>query len=191
MVLMTTTLFVFSLLVGSRRGVLLSWWKHRQTRRTVALHDLLRSLYEVVELHNPDAVVGLDTLTQRPIRLSDVEQRRQWNPQRLRLALRTARRAGLITPVANGNGSLGGSGECQLSPSGARRAIDIIRNHRMWEIVLIENADVAPAFVDRYADRIEHVVDAELLRTVDAELQQRYPGLSIPDSPHALQEAER
>jgi manganese/zinc/iron transport system permease protein len=55
----------------------------------------------------------------------------------------------------------------------------------LWETYLITHADVAPGMVDLSADRIEHVLEPELIRRLEASLEtskDRTP----PPSPHPL-----
>ena len=179
MVLMTTLLFAISMLFGARRGVLWRAYHHRVLRRRVATHDLLRSVFELVEVRDQErAPISIASLSGAQVSMQEVLRQRHWDQRRLGLALTTARRESWLKEQPDNS--------LVLTADGANEAIGIIRNHRMWEIFLIENADVAPAYVDRYVDRIEHVVDPEFLETVNSELQKRYPGLAVPESPHQL-----
>jgi Mn-dependent DtxR family transcriptional regulator len=73
----------------------------------------------------------------------------------------------------------------RLSDLGALEAAAIVRNHRLWEHYLLRYADIAPTHVDRAADRIEHVLDPLLVRSLEAEVGD---GISTrpPVSPHPL-----
>jgi manganese/zinc/iron transport system permease protein len=51
---------------------------------------------------------------------------------------------------------------------------------------LIRHADVAPAHVDRDADAVEHVLGAEMVRQLEAELIRHGRKLAVPHSPHDL-----
>ena len=62
--------------------------------------------------------------------------------------------------------------EWRLIVTGAELAARTTRNHRLWEQYLLAYADVAPGQVHRYADTIEHVLDAALV----AELEQLLAG---------------
>lgn len=72
-----------------------------------------------------------------------------------------------------------------LTPAGREAANRATREHRLWELYLITHADVAPARVDHDAERIEHVLEPEMI----AELEQLLPASStpfqVPDCPHA------
>ena len=60
----------------------------------------------------------------------------------------------------------------------------MVRNHRLWEAYLIHHADIAPTHVDRDADAIEHVLDADLVRSLE-EVLGTAAG-AVPPSPHAI-----
>ena len=63
-------------------------------------------------------------------------------------------------------------------------AVRVVRNHRLWELYLIHFADIAPSHVDRDADDIEHVLDAEMLAMLEARIGSEFP--ETPRSPHQI-----
>ena len=75
------------------------------------------------------------------------------------------------------------SGELRLSESGFGEASRITRNHRLWELYLIRYADIAPSHVDRDADMVEHLLGAEIVHQLEAELNL---SKSTIDSPHTI-----
>ena len=74
----------------------------------------------------------------------------------------------------------------RLTHSGAREASRAVRNHRMWELYLITQADIAPSHVDRDADFIEHVLEPELIEQLELLLAKRDEQSVIPPSPHPI-----
>jgi manganese/zinc/iron transport system permease protein len=76
-----------------------------------------------------------------------------------------------------------------LTPEGASAARRIVRAHRLWEIYLIERAEIAPDHVDRDADEIEHILEPPLIEALEAKLRSmgRLPAELTP-SPHTLSE---
>ena len=75
-----------------------------------------------------------------------------------------------------------------MNEVGFLEAAKVTRNHRLWELYLIENADIAPNHVDRDADAVEHVLGEQLV----AELEKLLPAYQdakrgpMPGSPHPL-----
>src|SRR5690606_10383403 len=63
------------------------------------------------------------------------------------------------------------SGErIQLTPLGLRKAAQITKAHRLWELYLMRHADIAPDHVDRDADDVEHMLPEGLLAKLEQEL---------------------
>ena len=73
-----------------------------------------------------------------------------------------------------------------MTESGAAESRRTVRNHRLWELYLIEYAEIAPSHVDRDADDIEHVLGGELVAELESLLSQQAPGDLVPESPHEI-----
>ena len=179
-VLVGAMLFAASLLIGTRRGLLwrvLTRWRLRQR---VGRHDLLRALYECVE---PAILATGDNLatamTTHPIASSELLAHRRWSSRQLDRLLASAVRESLIARCADG--------QIRLTSDGARQALRVARNHRLWELFLIHYADIAASHVDRDADQIEHVLEPELIAELEALMQQQYPSAVVPPSPHEIE----
>jgi manganese/zinc/iron transport system permease protein len=167
-------LFIISMMLAPRRGVMAHLWQRWRLKRIVARQHLLRAMFENEEISGgPD----------RPIPVADLLQRRAWSRSDLDRIIRRALRRGELQPLDGG---------FTLTDSGRRAAARIVRTHRLWEHFLTTQADIAPSHVDRAADDIEHVLSEELIRDLEAEL--RLSGaLSeagfVPRSAHALKAA--
>lgn len=159
-------LFLVSMFLAPRRGVLAEVVRRWALSRKVAFQHLLRALAELEERHGGGA--GL--------RFDDVFARRSWSPNQLQRLIRRAVGAGVLTPA--------GLPLLQLTDSGRAHARRILRNHRLWEVYLIKYADIAPSHVDRDADEVEHVLSDEIIQELEAALAAEPP---IPPSPHALE----
>jgi manganese/zinc/iron transport system permease protein len=75
--------------------------------------------------------------------------------------VRALQRAGLATEV---------EGLVVPTPDGWRRACEIVRNHRLWELYLTNAAQVAPDHVHDDAEVIEHVLGNETVRRLERSL---------------------
>lgn len=71
----------------------------------------------------------------------------------------------------------------QLNGRGDSEARRLVRNHRLWEIYLLNYADVAPARVDRDADLIEHVLDQRLVDELEDLLDEKARERLVPGNP--------
>ena len=75
----------------------------------------------------------------------------------------------------------------QLTVAGLAEAAHLTRNHRLWELYLIEYADVATSRVDRDADMVEHVLGEKMVAQLESKLQTyRSAGSLVPESPHPI-----
>jgi manganese/zinc/iron transport system permease protein len=171
-VLVGTGIFLVSLCLAPRRGILARLWSAVSLRRMVADENLLRTLYELSE-------PGLPDLPDLP--LAELSARRAWGPLRQRRVLGRAERRGLVGLTSRG---------VRLTERGLIRAAELTRRHRLWELYLIQGANIAADHVDRDADSIEHQLPAEVVRQLEAELSAagRLPWTAavVPSSPHAL-----
>jgi manganese/zinc/iron transport system permease protein len=168
-VLVAASCFIVSLLVAPKRGLIADALRRSSLRRRIALQNLLRSAFERTE--GPTGTVTRWALADLP-RSSPI------SPSTLRRAIRQ----GLVEEHA---------GSCALTPSGLDAARKVIRAHRLWELFLIEQADIASDRVDHDADQIEHILPPDVIASLEARLAElgrvRSASTSaVPDSPHAL-----
>ncbi|GBC61238.1 iron ABC transporter [Desulfonema ishimotonii] len=170
-VLMASALFIFSLTLGTDRGMIRQVVAHRRLSARIARENLLRTLYELDE-----SEFGMNrdkTGFRSPETLLAC---RSWSPRQLRKTLNTVCRAGWAE---------GADGRYRLTRTGLGMAAGVVRNHRLWEAFLIAHADVAPGQVDWGADKIEHVLDQEMI----ASLEKMLPDLRkipMPETPHTI-----
>ncbi len=169
-VLVASGFFLVSLLAGPARGVVGRAWRQSELRRKIARQHLLRAVYELSEMANHPPSV----------RRNELLARRSWSPRQLAQTISAAERAGLVVPTE--------PNAIRLTEPGRRHAARVTRNHRLWELYLIEHADIAPSHVDRDADQIEHVLAPEMIQKLEALLLHQDRDRQPPASPHALEE---
>lgn len=162
--------FVFSMIFGSARGVLIRAIGHVRLVVTVGRQHLLRAFYESIE-GTDGRSVGFDRLLAK----------RSWSAPRLKLWLRFADRAGLVAPAAFDH-----QRAYRLTDDGLAEAERVVRNHRLWELYLITHADIAPSHVDRDADRIEHVLGPQMVAKLESLLLEQTGAAELPTSPHRI-----
>lgn len=170
-VLVCAGLFLFSMIFGRSRGVLVRVLRRRRLNRRVHIDHLLRGMFESGETNGqvaPDEV--------RPwISMETLLHRRSWSRRELQRSIREANSEGWLR---RDNGSVG------LTAAGFSEAARLTRQHRLWELYLIHHADVAPSRVDRDADAIEHVLEPELVEELERLLEQAPVKITVPSSPH-------
>ena len=179
-VLAGTLFFLVSLAFGTRRGLLPRGLRQWSNNRRIGRHDLLRTLYEMLEprLESSEPDSSDDPLGDIHFASDEVLSRRSWTRSRLSRLLDRATRDGLLQTVESG---------WRLTASGAEEARLVARNHRLWETYLILHADIAPNHVDRDADLIEHVLEPDLVSQLLETVSARYPQMQMPPSPHPLE----
>jgi manganese/zinc/iron transport system permease protein len=178
-VLTASICFLFSFVFGSARGLARRGLQHMRLGQTIARQNLLRTMYEWWETQQNATAAGDCALG---IGWDLLLAARSWSPRRLRRSVRRSLSKGL---VYEGSDHLYHFTEVGMSE--ARR---IVRNHRLWEFYLITHAEIAPARVDRDADRIEHVLGHEMVDRLEELLAREYPQRVVPPSPHELDSFE-
>ncbi len=172
-VLVCSCCFFLSMLFGRSRGVLIRFLRRRRLNQRVERQHLMRAIYESLEPNEkadcyvPGLAASIDELL--PMR--------SWSHRRLLHAIGRAQHDELVV--------LRGS-EVQLTRGGFVEAARLTRQHRMWEMYLIAYAEIAPSMVDRDADRIEHVLDPQIIHQLEELLEQEKTIVSVPQSPHEL-----
>jgi len=179
-VLVAALCFLFSLFFGTARGVFIRLYRQVNLKRRMGRQHLLRALYEILEAEakrsgKPEGI----EIEPVPFRL--VRGRRTWSDHQLRKYFRQSFRDGLVEKSTADD-------EIVLTESGLVEAAKMTRNHRLWELYLIEYADVATSRVDRDADMVEHILGEKMVAGLEAKLQTyRNVGRSlVPESPHPI-----
>ncbi|MGJ8695672.1 MAG: iron chelate uptake ABC transporter family permease subunit [Verrucomicrobiaceae bacterium] len=165
------SIFLISMIFGPVRGVLPRQLRQHQLRRKVGRQHLLRSVYEILESSQQ-----IDALRNLPIPMADLQKHRVWSKGELPRLIKQARSEDHLERRPNG--------ELQLSESGFGEASRITRNHRLWELYLIKHADIAPSHVDRDADMVEHILGADMVQQLEAQLDLQEHTL---ESPHLIE----
>jgi manganese/zinc/iron transport system permease protein len=158
------------MIFGPARGVLPRSLRYRRLQKKVGRQHLLRATYEILE--NSQTGQPVKNL---PISLDDLRHHRYWAKGELTRLLRQARSADHLERQP--------TGDLRLSESGFGEASRLTRNHRLWELYLIKYADIAPSHVDRDADMVEHLLGAEIVQQLEAELDL---SRATVDSPHRI-----
>lgn len=167
-VLFAAACFAVSFLFGTARGLTTRWLESARLNRRVARQNLLRAMYELCERDAGASEIELDQL--RSVR--------SWSSRALNALVRRGVRQGDL--VARGPQRFA------LTREGRAHARQTVRNHRLWELFLINYADVAVGQVDRNADRVEHVLDPSMMDTLERLLAAEHPELQAPASPHVI-----
>lgn len=178
-VLTASTVFLFSMTFGSSRGLLKLLLGRIQLKRKIMKENLLRDLYEWFE-----SARQTDTKNKEPVdhkirapQAGDLLMGRSWPLKLLNSTINRLRQSKEI--------HINDNREINFTDTGMRAAKEVVRKHRLWEAYLISHADVATGMVDLSADRIEHVLDEEIIRQLET-LFDDNGSKALPESPHEL-----
>ena len=169
-VLTNSFFFLISMVFGPARGILTRLGQHHRLTKKVGRQHLLRALYE-----------GTEETDREYLSEGELLGSRSWSPLRLKGLLLTATWKGDVRRTELGIG---------LTEQGEKQAARIVRNHRLWELYLINYADIAPSHVDRDADRVEHVLDAKTIAILEELLQAEDSTSQKLPSPHPIGSGE-
>lgn len=178
-VLVAASIFGVSMMTGPARGVIPRYLRRARLHRKVGRQHLLRAMYEILEGSRPAQEFAVENL---PIQFDDLLQHRSWTQRSLNKLLKVAEWEDHVESSPRNT--------VRLSESGFGEAARVVRNHRLWELYLIRHADIAPSHVDRDADMVEHILGAEMVRQLEAELGGQEHILNVPSSPHVIADVE-
>ncbi len=176
-VLSGSLLFTFSMFCGRQRGLFIRLWRQRRLQASVGRDHLLRAFFEHLEAEH-EQVNTPEVLVRHVVQPQRLLGARAWRPAELRRWLAAAQRDGLAVRES--------TGAYRLTDAGAAEAIRLVRNHRLWELYLIEYAEIAPSHVDRDADDIEHQLGPEVTAELERLLEEHRPRAALPASPHEI-----
>lgn len=156
MVLSASTFFAGAFLFAPGRGVLSRWWRQQSHSRRIARENTLKAIYHILE--------SLEFKVEK-VSLLELAQRRRQTLDTVEAEARELASHDLATVDAIGQSLV-------LTPAGWKRACEIVRNHRLWELYLTHAAQIAPDHVHDDAERIEHLLGEDAVRSLERRLNQ-------------------
>ncbi|MGA1203099.1 MAG: iron chelate uptake ABC transporter family permease subunit [Planctomycetota bacterium] len=152
-VLAAGCLFLISLLVSPRRGIVARATAERRRRRERERRRLLGTIFTEQE-----------AAPESPVSEGALARRRVWGPGRLRAHLEDARRRGWIRWGPRG---------IELTDAGRQRAARIVRASRIWEQYLLSQAQIDRDLIDLDAEEIGHLLPPHLVAELERSLADR------------------
>lgn len=148
--------FIFSIayFFSPRHGVLAKFLRHSGRKSRVHRENTLKSIYRIIESGGfKTAGVGVEQLAE--VRKLSLEQvtKDGWDLIKNDEATWEEGHSALF-----------------LTSAGWRRAAEIVRNHRLWELYLTAQADYAADHVHDDAEKIEHILGADTVRKLERDL---------------------
>ncbi|MGJ3241994.1 MAG: iron chelate uptake ABC transporter family permease subunit [Opitutales bacterium] len=159
MVMGATLVFVLALFLGPRYGVLPRLLRRYNRDRLIREENTLRAFFQVQE--------GQD-FREGGVRLADLASRRNEPLTTLEEDAALLVKTGLAT--WGDSRALSGERRLYLTPEGNRRAYQMVRNHRLWELYLTHAADYPADHVHEDADKIEHILGEATVNALEKRL---------------------
>ena len=174
-VLTACSFFMISFVFGIKRGTLWRTLRVWQMRRDHDFLHVLRSIYELLEVRHalPDKVTG-ELRSTLAVTLQEVARQRGWHEAKVRQLAQRMAVSGLVV--------FDDEDRLQLTPRGILRALNSVRDHRLLELYMVEEAEADVSQADREADYLEHGLEPEHL----AELAEKLDDSSASTPPPSL-----
>ena len=176
MVLACAVFFATAFFLGPKHGLFVRWLRRRKRLRQVRLENTMKAAYQVLEATD---------FKEESLSVGDLAARRRINVAEARREtenLMVADFASLVEPEKQGT-QYSQDIRFSLTPPGWERACQIVRNHRLWELYLTNEARYAADHVHEDAEKIEHVLGEEVIQQIELILKtpRRDPhGMLIP-----------
>ena len=154
MVLAAGLLFGGAFLFSPKHGLLPRLLRLWDRRRTTRAENLLRTLYILMEKRGP-----VTDESDRRFGVHDVAGIRQESAAHVRSLWRLAARRDWVDPRS--------PDPIVLTDEGFDEARRVVRNHRLWELFLTQEAHLASDHVHADAEYIEHVLPRDVLRRLE------------------------
>ncbi len=154
-VLCAGAVFLASMLLAPRRGMLAQGFQRAHLKWKIARDHLLEQLHERGAAG--EAVVGHEEIRR-------VMRMRGWSGLRTGLFGRALAFQGWLSSKSDG---------LRLTDRGREQGGRVARNHALWEQYLVSHADIAPSHVDWSVDKVEHVLSDELIEELERALDGR------------------
>lgn len=171
--LCATLVFVVVYLIAPQHGVLVKIASTASRRMRVRRENMLKAIYQIHEGEG---------FAHEEVSLLMLARKRGQTEEAVRKESKVLARRGLVGMADDGV-------SIHLSRSGWKRAMEIVRNHRLWELYLTNEADYAEDHVHEDAEKIEHLLGPGIVRQLEQELDfpQLDPhGRPIPKPAHLV-----
>ena len=159
-VLVSATFFLSALFFHPQNGLLFKWFSSRNRNHRILLENTLKAVYQELEsIDFQKEIISVGQLAKR---------RRTSMPQAHREAnALVAKQYATLHSVEGESSGPPRSTMLSLTPKGWGSACRIVRNHRLWELYLTNEARYAPDHVHDDAEKIEHVLGEETVRRIE------------------------
>ncbi len=167
MVVSASSIFAVAVLFSPLHGIIPRWLRHAKRTRHAEAENALKAVYSMLEQGGPSTAA---------ISIPDLSAKMRITPHHVSRVVERLSSEGLM--VLEQSQLL-----VRLSAEGSRRAGEIVRKHRLWELYLTEQANYRPDHVHEDAEEMEHLLSDEAIKMLERRLgyPERDPhGRTIP-----------
>jgi ABC-type Mn2+/Zn2+ transport system permease subunit/Mn-dependent DtxR family transcriptional regulator len=157
MVLSASSIFTMAYLFSPKYGRFTKWLRYRARVKKVREENSLKSIYKVLESR------GLESSGNRVL-MKDLSSHRKMSIAGLVKEIKNMQRSGLVKLKGD---------NVSLTDDGFDKARSIVRNHRLWELYLTNEANYATDHVHDDAEKVEHFLSEEEVSELESYLD--YP----------------
>lgn len=168
MVISSSLLFLMAYLFSPKNGRITRWFRYMKLKSKVRNENTLKLIYHYFE-KNSEARTGIQ------IEISELVKLKKVSTKSMLSDLNKLQKSGSVN-IENKTVS--------LTEMGMDLAVSVVRNHRLWELYLTNEADYAADHVHDDAEKVEHLLSEEKVRELELFLD--YPtvdphGKPIPE----------
>mgnify|MGYP001190927238 CR=1 FL=1 len=159
-VLVSAFVFTIVLFFRPEKGVIVRWLKLRSENSRIALENTLKASFQILE--NKD-------FKETEISSQEMMRKRGLSSAEVEGEMENVINAGLATrsTLKLDNTKLPLQMSVILTQKGWEYACRIVRNHRLWELYLTNEAQYEPDHVHEDAEKIEHVIGEKTVRRIE------------------------
>ena len=151
MVISSSLLFAMAYLFSPKNGRITNWYRYLQLKSKVRKENTLKLIYHYLE-KNAEAKEGVNIEVSELLRTSKGDTKGKLS------SLRILEKSGSIELENK---------KLSLTNLGVEQASSIVRNHRLWELYLTNEANYAADHVHDDAEKVEHLLSEEKVKELE------------------------
>lgn len=163
--LAATLVFIAVYAFAPEHGVLAKWLRKQKRSQRVRRENTLKAIYQILESEG---------FSHQDVSVMMIARKRRQPEDRVMRQCRELLRHGLIE-LSDDEVSL------HMTDAGWKRAMEMVRNHRLWELYLTNEANYADDHVHEDAEKIEHILGPNMVRQLEKDLD--FPDLDPHGKP--------
>ena len=157
MVLSASSIFTMAYLFSPKYGRFTKWLRYRNRAKKVREENALKSIYHVLERRSMES-------SGNRVLITDLSSHRKMSVTKIFKEIKNMERSGLINLEGN---------SVSLTDDGFEKARSVVRNHRLWELYLTNEANYASDHVHDDAEKVELFLSEEEVSELESYLD--YP----------------